>query len=308
MKRLLVAATLLLGLIGSALAQSTVNPSVPAQSAPLSSGPVRSNFSATYNDINGLLGMHAVSLLGSCSVQTQTVGADCLVETSGTAFNWYKYMGANGYSLVGTFNPSVSPVTFTPSMSAASLIGTAPINVTVVAGVATISCPCAVTNAANTFTVSPQTVQGASGTTPGWAVQIAGDTSARIFLGTNSNDVARLAFGPGNAGRDTFIERANPATIRFGSIDNATPVAQTLVVQNVVAGTSNTAGVALTINGSRGTGTGAGGNINFGYAAAGSSGTSQNALANLASIGTSVQGGQFVGFNVYPTADRKSVV
>lgn len=84
--------------------------------------------------------------------------------------------------------------------------------------------------------------------------------------------------------RDTFICRSAAASIRLGSTDAASPVAQTLSVQNVVAGTSNTAGVNWTFNGSRGTGTGAGGSIVFQTAPAGSSGTSQNALVTAVTI------------------------
>lgn len=143
---------------------------------------------------------------------------------------------------------------------------------------------CAVTNAANTFTASPQTVQGLTTTSPGWYAQLTGDTQARVRIGLNSTDVPSIAFGPGNAVRDTFIERAAAATVRLGSPDAASPVAQTLGVQNVIAGTSNTAGAALTIDGSRGTGSGAGGNILFKVAPAGSSGTAQNALSTALSI------------------------
>lgn len=71
---------------------------------------------------------------------------------------------------------------------------------------------------------------------------------------------------------------------QLGQADAASPVAQTLQVQNVVAGTSNTAGANFTINGSRGTGTGAGGSIIFQVAPAGTSGTSQNALATALTI------------------------
>lgn len=81
--------------------------------------------------------------------------------------------------------------------------------------------------------------------------------------------------------RDTFIGRAAAANVRHGDADAASPVAQTLSVQNVVAGTSNTAGVDFTISGSRGTGTGAGGDIVLKTAPAGGSGTSQNALAEV---------------------------
>jgi hypothetical protein len=81
---------------------------------------------------------------------------------------------------------------------------------------------------------------------------------------------------------------------RFGDTDAAAPVAQTLSVQSVAAGTSNTAGANLTIAGSQGTGTGAGGSIIFQVAPAGSSGTSQNALIDCFAVFTYL-GGTRVG-------------
>lgn len=79
--------------------------------------------------------------------------------------------------------------------------------------------------------------------------------------------------------QDTFLRRNAAANVAFGTTDVAAPVAQTISVQNVVAGTSNTAGVNTTINGSQGTGTGQGGDIIFQVAPAGTTGTSQNADA-----------------------------
>jgi hypothetical protein len=79
---------------------------------------------------------------------------------------------------------------------------------------------------------------------------------------------------------DLFLTRKAAASLRLGVADAASPVAQTLGVQSVVAGTTNTAGANFTIAGSQGTGTGAGGSIIFQVAPAGSSGTAQNALQN----------------------------
>lgn len=78
--------------------------------------------------------------------------------------------------------------------------------------------------------------------------------------------------------------RINAGKFVLGAADAAAPVAQTLSVQSVVAGTTNTAGANLTITGSQGTGTGAGGSIVFQVAPAGSSGTAQNALATALTI------------------------
>lgn len=130
-------------------------------------------------------------------------------------------------------------------------------------------------NGANTWSAL-QTYQGATTTSPGLYVQITGDAVPRIRLGLNSTDVASIGFGDGALTRDTFIERAAPATIRFGAPDAAAPVAQTIGVQNVVAGTSNTAGVPLTIRSSISTGNANGGGINLDVYPAGSSGTAQN--------------------------------
>lgn len=143
--------------------------------------------------------------------------------------------------------------------------------------------PLAQTGGTNVFT-GQQTTQGLTTTSPGWYTQITGDANARVRIGLNSTDVPSIAFGIGSSVRDTFIERAGVANIRHGSPDAAAPVAQTLSVQNVVAGTSNTAGASLTVDGSQGTGTGAGGDIIFKVAPAGSTGSAQNALVTALHI------------------------
>jgi hypothetical protein len=109
--------------------------------------------------------------------------------------------------------------------------------------------------------------------------------------------------GNANSGSDTLLTRRAAANLRFGAADAASPVAQTLSVQSVVAGTSNTAGANLTITGSQGTGTGVGGNIIFQVAPAGTTGTAQNALATAMTIRND-KTVQLTGFTVatLPTA------
>lgn len=69
MKKLLISVLVFL-LIAStnahAVQQSTVNPLIPVQNAPLQSAPIRNNFLATYNDINNIYGL--ISANGSTSV------------------------------------------------------------------------------------------------------------------------------------------------------------------------------------------------------------------------------------------------
>lgn len=130
------------------------------------------------------------------------------------------------------------------------------------------------------------TLTGATTTAPKWAVQLTGDTVPRVQIALNASDVGALWFGPGGASAaDLFVERAGAANLRHGLPDAAAPVAQTLSVQNVVAGTNNTAGANLTIAGSQGTGTGVGGSLLFQVAPAGSTGSAQNALATVLTIG-----------------------
>lgn len=104
-----------------------------------------------------------------------------------------------------------------------------------------------------------------------------GDASHRVrsfYVGTSINLASALLTAP------------SAATLQLGAVDAATPVVQSLQVQSVAAGASNTAGPDWNFNASRGTGTGAGGKIIFNVAPAGSTGTAQNALAAALTIDT----------------------
>lgn len=114
-------------------------------------------------------------------------------------------------------------------------------------------------------------------------VSTVGISSSSLMLAS----AARLEWSlgnPGANGADLTLTRAAAASLQLGQADAAAPVAQTLQVQSVVAGTSNTAGANWTLKGSAGTGTGAGGSIIFQVAPAGSSGTAQNAYATALTI------------------------
>lgn len=137
---------------------------------------------------------------------------------------------------------------------------------------------------ANVFTSAVQTVSALTTTSPGWYVQITGDSVARVRVGLNATDVPSIAFGPGSGARDAFIEYLAAGSLRFGAPDAAAPVAQIQSQQNVVAGTSNTAGANRTVKGSQGTGTGIGGSLIWQVAPAGSTGTAQNALVTALTI------------------------
>jgi len=110
------------------------------------------------------------------------------------------------------------------------------------------------------------------------------DTSSLVSVGSTSGFAFGNGVNPFGATFDTILTRRAAANLNLGAADAAAPVAQTLSVQSVAAGTSNTAGTNFTIAGSQGTGTGAGGSIIFQTAPAGSTGTSQNALSTLLTL------------------------
>jgi hypothetical protein len=120
------------------------------------------------------------------------------------------------------------------------------------------------------------------------------NTARSAYSGYWGSDKLQIAPGMSfswgsSVGYDTatlIIRRRGAANLALGAADAAAPVAQTLSVQSVVAGTTNTAGANLTITGSQGTGTGAGGSIIFQVAPLGSSGSAQNALVDALTIGS----------------------
>jgi len=112
---------------------------------------------------------------------------------------------------------------------------------------------------------------------------------AEGFQVSNSNHYAFTNATSSNGTVDLFLTRRNTANLRFGAADAAAPVAQTLSVQSVVAGTTNTAGANLTVTGSQGTGSGAGGSIIFQVAPAGAAPTVQNALVTALTINSAQQ-------------------
>jgi len=86
---------------------------------------------------------------------------------------------------------------------------------------------------------------------------------------------------------DLLLGRAAAANLRLGAADvDTAPVAQTISMQNVLAGgTSNIAGASITIAAGQGKGTGYGGSIFFKTSNQGSTGTTVNALQTAFQIG-----------------------
>jgi hypothetical protein len=140
--------------------------------------------------------------------------------------------------------------------------------------------PTLVTPVLGVATATSLAIGGATIGTDALAVTGTATFSSSISMGGN----AVVSGGNVFIGAGLQISRNAAATLQLGAADAAAPVAQTLTVQSVVAGTTNTAGTNFTIAGSKGTGTGAGGSIIFQVAPAGLTGSAQNALSTALTI------------------------
>lgn len=116
-------------------------------------------------------------------------------------------------------------------------------------------------------------------------------------------DSGLLLGGPG----DAILTRAATATVQHGAADAATATAQTITFQNVVAGTSNTAGANSTVIGSRSTGSGASGDLIFQTGGKGAAATTQNSAITALTIKggttTTLAGSVVLGSAAIATSD-----
>lgn len=148
----------------------------------------------------------------------------------------------------------------------------------------------------------------------GWEVVLNGTPKLSLTDGVSLSSVGSLRWtGVSDSGAtiDLYLTRKAAATLQLGATDAAAPVAQTLGVQSVVAGTTNTNGTDFTIKGSAGTGTGTGGSIIFQVANTGASGTSQNAFGtslvlseNTLALRNSTNAQTFNIYNTYTDASN----
>lgn len=114
----------------------------------------------------------------------------------------------------------------------------------------------------------------------------AGGTERLRLNATGVTVAAALNWGSGASSFDTTLRRNAAAHLTFGAADAASPVAQTLSVQNVVGGTTNTAGATWTQRGSLGTSQGAPGRIHLqGGAMIAASGTTQQTAVDRLVVG-----------------------
>jgi hypothetical protein len=97
--------------------------------------------------------------------------------------------------------------------------------------------------------------------------------SSGLFVLDSANVLGAITASGLTLLNDAILSRRGTGNLRFGAADAAAPVAQTLSVQSVVAGTSNTAGADWTLTGSQSTGSGVAGSLVLSTAFANTVGT-----------------------------------
>ena len=218
------------------------------------------------------IGGNAVTLGGALTISgayattltvTNTTGVT--LPTSGTL----AILGANVFTALQTVTQGSANAGILAS-TGYSLTGSNATSMVSLAGTVNTSgnpniLSCAITNtAAGASTKYLNLLAGAAGATSVFSVDLSGNAIIASSLQINANGIQTSP---------------SAATLQLGAADAGTAVAQSLRVQNVVAGTNNTAGANFTIKGSVGTGTGAGGQLIFQTAPASTTGTTQNTLA-----------------------------
>jgi hypothetical protein len=132
---------------------------------------------------------------------------------------------------------------------------------------------------------STPTSGGAAGQIPYDTGSVITESSSLVFasnnltIGNPGSVTGSLTLGNASSG-SALLTAIAANNLRIGGADAASPASQTISVPNVLAGTSNTAGVDTYFQASAGTGTGVGGMFHFQTAVAGSTGSTQNALAD----------------------------
>ena len=231
------------------------------------------NMTETWNNSSVLFTGLKLNVTNTASVQTGSQFPSKLIDIQNNGTSWFSltssyYLG-NQPAIYGRIDPN----------GTSSFLSLQPSN----AGGGVLGC-----GTGYAISVSLANINIGSGNLGGSAVCKLYIIDSAVTLASNiSFQFSSTTQATGTA--DLILTRKAAATLQYGAADAAAPVAQTVGVQSVVAGTSNTAGANFTINGSVGTGTGAGGSIIFQTAPASTTGSTQNALAAALTIaGTGV--------------------
>jgi len=119
---------------------STINPSTPVQGSALSSGPIRTNFAAAFNDVNGLMGQFNGSTAPSSPVLGQfwlntTASPNILYEYDGIA--WVPFLNFNTSTHLATSLMAMGSIQISMMGINFNATGDTPITITLPSGFTT---------------------------------------------------------------------------------------------------------------------------------------------------------------------------
>jgi hypothetical protein len=256
---------------------------------------------------------------GDTESGTLTIGAGAAITSSGpggalgsNAFNSTAYLPLAGGTIAGVVSFPTADIRIVGSSTGYTALASANVgasNFTLTAPAVTDTL--AVLGTAQTFTAN-QLFPAGSSTVPGLGVGIAGtgfssvsttgfqvivNGTSRLDYGITTGSLWTLGGGLTISSGNTQLPAGNNlswasrgiltspsvGTIQLGNPDAASPVAQTVQAQSVVAGNANTAGATLTINGSKSNGSG-GGDVVIQTTASSASSGIQNTLVTAATF------------------------
>jgi len=178
----------------------------------------------------------------------------------------------------GTVTGAITAPAFIPNGS------TVPVNGLYLPAANTVGLATNTIKALDINTSNTVSVYTTGGTSTVQLVPSANGSTGGVYL---NNSGMQMTASTGNGLRlngNSILTAPGAAVWRLGDTDLATPVAQTLQTQSVVAGTNNGAGALWTLQDSAGTGSGISGGYAFQVAAASGSGTTQNAYSSALTI------------------------
>lgn len=215
--------------------------------------------------------------LGDITPTSVTIGSGAILTGSAAATLQYGAADVNGA-------PVAQTIKFQNAL-AGSATNTASPNATIIGALGTGTG----TNGNIIFQVGVKTTTGSVQATPTTALTITGETLAITAAGAvtagatvSGSSVTSSATGTINwTGRAAFTSPA-AATTQFGFADAVGPTAQILQAQSATG--TNIAGVSLTINGSRSTGSGVSGDVIFQTGGTGAGSSAQNAFVTALTL------------------------
>ena len=210
----------------------------------------------------GVSPYHGLVANGCYMYTTNTAGIQIVTDAAGPIQFWINASQVGGFTSTGLNSTAIGATTASTG------------------AFTTLSATSTVSGAGFTSLFASPPAIGGTAAAAGTFTSVTSTSAGQNFI--SNSTTGGLAINS-----DTYLRRNAAANWALGAADAAAPVAQTISMQNVVAGTTNTNGASLTIQGGNSTGTGSGGSIIFQTGKAGLTGSSQNTMTTAVTIDAS---------------------